>query len=146
MGIFKKQPKVSPAQRDEMDRQKEEIKLQRQFIKEKFYPFLLEKGLTVEQTLQALQTLAVGIKQSYNNMMKDFMVFDLDLKDKVAPGKEFEFFRELLTLVDHQSVMNANSILENTAQAINTWINQAAYKKPLKEIKSMEEVIKDLGL
>jgi recombinational DNA repair protein (RecF pathway) len=77
--------------------------------------------------------------------MQDYMLFDLDLKDKISQDKDFAIFRELYDLLNNESVQDSLTILEAISQIIDKYQNDYWSAKKLKDLKSIEEVNKDLA-
>ena len=115
--------------------QKELIR-KRDIAKNQLYPMLIKTSKNIEDAKVFCQSIAIAIRQAFNNKMKDTLVSDLKLEDMLdKKGSEYEKYKEVLNMFELENMPVALEILEGMSQAIESFQKEEALGRKLESLK-----------
>lgn len=107
------------------------------FIKEKFYPALLEASVSVSDAKQLLSGFNTTVMQTFLESMKDMRLKDLKLEDKLdKESKKYEQMKTLLAVFDEMNVFEAKGHIENMRAEIEKFEMDEMEGRPLSSLQT----------
>lgn len=117
------------------------------FVKEKFWPALVEASTSIEDAKMLLTGFNNIIMQSFLALMKEKQIKDLGLAAKLdAKSDKFLENQKLLELFIDMDVYTAKDYIEGMRNELDTFIMDELKVRPLSslKVKWIDEVQKDL--
>jgi hypothetical protein len=114
----------------------QEVTKQREFVKTKLYPYLLENTTSIEDAKMFIQTAGLVTKQQFMNGMMKTLVKDLKLKEMQADTELVKRYNGLFDLVEDMTVTDALKIIEGMPGEIDRMVSEENAKRKLAELKT----------
>lgn len=116
-------------------KQKEELKRIQNRIDQEFYPLISVHSQTIEDARVFCSATAVAIKRTFDSLMAEAKVAELDLSNKLAEGTQKERYEKLLGLLGSETIIGALKILEQLQATIDGLIQKELGRKKLSDLK-----------
>ena len=116
----------------------EEVLRQRGLVKNQLYPFLINNSKSVEDAKNLCTSLAIVIKQAWENKRRDYIVKSLALdtlmSNQITPeeNKKWDMF---MGLIENEKINVATDLLDGMASAVDSFIKEENCTKPLSSLK-----------
>lgn len=109
---------------------------QRELIRTKLYPFMLELNDTVGFTNIFLQSAAAAIQSAFSNLSKTMKVKELipHLKEVLKEGSDSEKYFRLFELMQDESISSFSTNLETLPMIIEKYFMFEANKRPVLDV------------
>ena len=108
-----------------------------QFVKERFYPALLDATTSIEDAQQLLAGFNTQIMQSFLEWMKTVKTSELKLAEKLdATAEKHEAYVKMLELFDEMSVFDAKDYIEGMRSEIALFIKDEMESRSLSTLKA----------
>lgn len=124
-----------------------ETKRQRQFVKEKLFPFLRENTKNRSDAKMVLKSLLIGLQQAFQNEMGVYQkklsespVSTLEMEKYIQKGEEAERFTKLLELFQYEKISVTSALLDGMENTISGLEREESTKV---NIDSLEKVLLD---
>lgn len=107
------------------------------FVKDKFYPALIEASRSVDDAQSFLASLSTMMMQKFLGMMKEKKFVELGLADILDPKDDkYEKLIEMLDLFKDMTVFDAKELIEGMKQEIQLFINEELKDRKLDSLKT----------
>lgn len=112
-----------------------EFKEKLAFVKEKFYPALINATTNVDSAVQSLTMLNAFLMESFLGFMKEKKFSELKLQEKLSPlDPKYKENVELLDLLNDHSVFDAKDVMEGLKNEIELFKRDTFQKMELKDL------------
>jgi len=133
--VEKRQNKTKEQLIAEMEQTKK-VNQQRQVVKEKIYPFLLEKSESIEDAKVFMSAIGISIKQAYLNGMKDTPLGDLKMVEMLdIKGANYQRYKDLFEILKDYSITDALKLIEGMPGEIDISIREEMQTRKLDTLK-----------
>jgi len=107
------------------------------FVKERFYPALLEAATSIEDATQLLAGFNTQIMQSFLGLMKNKKTSDLELIKQLDPkSPKYEQHKALVALFDEMNVFDCKDYVEGMRSEIAMFQREEMEQRPLSSLKT----------
>jgi hypothetical protein len=127
----------SKAQLEAQMKQIEKNKKSNQFVKEVFFPKLLQNQKNVEDAQLMLAVLEMAIQQGFVNLQKTTLVSSLELG---VIDEQYKEFKEILEIFKDQTVEDAIYQFTSMKTAIQTAVIDEMRDRKLESLKTLERL------
>jgi len=104
----------------------------RAFIKEKFYPALMEASTSIDDAKFLLSSLSNMVMENFLAQMKETKFVSLNLGAKLdKKAKNFPQYAAMLALFADENVLQARELIEGMKSEIELFINDEMKKRKL---------------
>jgi hypothetical protein len=95
------------------------------FIKEKFYPALIDASKSIDDATSFLASINTIIMEDFLSRMKEVKLGDMKLADKLDPKDEkYEELKAMLALFDEIDVFKAKEYIAGMREEILLFLNE----------------------
>jgi hypothetical protein len=118
-------------------KQVEKVKMMRKFVKEQFYPALINASESIEDAKFLLQSFSSMVMEQFLVKMKDTQFIDLQMHtklDKTSP--KYKEFVDLLTLFGDKSVFESRDLIEGMKAEIEMMVMNEMKDRKLDSLKT----------
>lgn len=107
------------------------------FVKEKFWPALLDASTSIEDSQQLLSGFNTQIMQTFLGEMKNKSTKELNLIDQLDKKAEnYEAHKKLVELFDDLNIFDAKDYIEGMKNEIELWKSEEMQLRPLSSLKA----------
>jgi len=113
-------------------RRQQKARYLRAFIKEKFYPALMEASTSIDDAKFLLSSLSNMVMENFLAQMKETKFVSLNLGAKLdKKAKNFPQYAAMLALFADENVLQARELIEGMKSEIELFINDEMKKRKL---------------
>ncbi len=116
----------------------EMVKSMRIFVKDNFYPALLDSTDSIDDAKFLLSSFSNMLMEQFLGQMKEKKFVELELHkklDKASP--KYKKYIELLAIFGDKSVYDARELIEGMKNEIEVMISNEMKERPLNSLKTM---------
>jgi len=115
----------------------QEVRRQRSFVKDKFFPSLIKASTSIEDAKYLLTSLGNMIMQEFLAQMKEKKFNELKLTEKLDPkSPQFEDIKTMVELFNDESIFTARELVEGMQNEIETNITDELKARKLDSLKT----------
>lgn len=108
------------------------FKAKMKFVKETFYPALLDASDSVEETIEFLAGFNTALMQTFLERMKDLPFKELGLVDKVDMDK----YKPVIEIFNEMNIFDAKDHIEGMRREIELFKQDEFRDRPLSSLKT----------
>lgn len=106
------------------------------FVREKFYPALVDSGDSVEEVKMFLSSINNVVMEKFLGEMKKKSFKDLQIIDGLdSKGEKFGKYQAIITLFEDMSVFEAKDYIEGMRNEIDLWVTDELRERKLDDLK-----------
>lgn len=110
----------------------QKVKDMRAFVKDKFYPVLINTDATIDETKFFVGSFANMIMEQFLTLMKETKFEDLHLVDKLdRSSPEYEKFKTIVELFNGKNVYESRELVEGMTKEIQMMIDSELKSRKL---------------
>ncbi len=118
-------------------KREQKAKRLRSFIKEKFYPALIEASTSIDDAKFLLGSFSNMLMENFLAQMKEIKFVELNLPAKLdKKSKQFPQYAKLLSLFDDQNVFEARELIEGMKNEVNMFVDNEMKERKLDTLKT----------
>jgi len=115
----------------------QEVKRQREFVKDKLYPALLTATTSIEDSKYLLTSFGNMIMQEFLALMKEKKFNELNLTSKLdSKSPQFEEIKKMIELFNDESVFTARELVEGMVGEVESNVTNELKSRPLSTLKT----------
>ena len=115
----------------------QEVRRQRSFVKDKFFPSLIKASTSIEDAKYLLTSLGNMIMQEFLAQMKEKKFNELKLTEKLdSKSPQFEDIKTMVELFNDESIFTARELVEGMQNEIETNVTDELKARKLDSLKT----------
>ena len=140
MASTKKPKHITPTEEEikKKTAQLEMVKAMRIFVRDSFYPALLESTDSIDDAKFLLSSFSNMLMEQFLSQMKEKKFIELELRTKLDKNSpKYKKYLKLLAIFGDKSVYDARELIEGMKNEIEMMISSEMKERPLDSLKTM---------
>lgn len=113
------------------------VKVYRAFVKDEFYPLLLEATTSIDDAKYLLGSFSNMLMEQFLGLMKEKKFVELELEKKLdSKAENYESYKKILDIFKDKNIFDARELIEGMKEEIDMMITNELKERKLETLKT----------